>query len=223
MRLKYYKRMIGQMRYRKPIILFWIILLIIILICVFFAKEIIPTIKVLCETKAKAIATTVTNDTIDEYVEEIEYDNLMKLNYDNNGKLLTINANINELNKLSAEIISRVQEKLSNINYTTVKLPLGKILGLSMFAGYGPSIEVKLIPAGNVSTEFKTEFTSQGINQTKHTVYVEIYTSVTIVAPFSSDTVTAKSTVTIAETIIIGEIPTNYYNLEGLGGLIKTN
>ena len=77
-------------------------------------------------------------------------------------------------------------------------------------------MEVKLIPTGTVSIEFKTEFISTGINQTRHRVYLEIKSKMGIVAPFTSERVEVVNHVNVAETVLIGDVPDTFYNLEGL-------
>ena len=85
-----------------------------------------------------------------------------------------------------------------------------------MLAGLGPKIKVKIIPTGTVNIEFKTEFLSSGINQTRHRIYLEIKSKMGIVAPFVSQRVEVINEINIAETVLIGEVPETYYNLEGV-------
>jgi len=213
MRFKYYKRMIGQMRHKKLIAFFLVIGTLFSYIVIYVQKEIIPTIQTICESKAQALALMVTTDTIENHMKDVEYSDLMQINYNESGKVSSISANVNIMNKLTAQIVNEVQQKLSKVDETIVKIPIGKLLGWSIFSGYGPQISVKLVPTGNVTANFKSDFGAQGINQTKHTVLIEIDTNVTIVAPFTIDDVVSKSVLTVAETIIIGDIPDTYLQL----------
>ena len=216
MRLKYYKKLIGQMNVQKSFVLSVILVTFVISFVIYGFKEITPTIKIACESKARAVAMQTTEETVKEFLNKVEYDSLINLTYNEEGKIVGMTANIIELNKLSSEIAYDIQEKLLNLERVEVKMPIGKLLKWSMFSGYGPDIKIKIVPMGNIITDFKTEFVSEGINQTRHTIYIDITSSVTIVAPFTSDTVTSNSTVTIAETVIVGDIPDTYYNIENL-------
>lgn len=69
--------------------------------------------------------------------------------------------------------------------------------------------------AGHVQTELKSEFTTQGINQTLHRIYINVISTTTVYTPFHSTTETVNSQVLLAEAVIVGEIPSTYYNLEG--------
>lgn len=222
MRVKYYKKLFGQMSCKKPFVFSLLLVIIIIFLVMYFIKEITPTIKTLCDNRARAIALQVTNETINDFLKTVDYDTLMQLRYNDEGKLIALNANIIEMNKLSSNISYNIQKKLLQVESVSVGVPIGKLLGWSIFSGYGPDIKVKLVPTGNVQAKFKTEFTSQGINQTKHTIYVQIDANVRTIAPFVSDTVSFTNYLAVAETIIIGDIPETYYNIEGLEAVDKT-
>ncbi|MBR5227675.1 MAG: sporulation protein YunB [Clostridia bacterium] len=213
MRYKFYKRIWGQMRHKRLIAFLFVLLTITIYATMYIKNGIMPTIKTICESRAQAIALTISSEVIEAHMNEFNYDTLMNLNYNDSGKLMTISANITEMNKLSNQIIKEIQGKLLVIEESIVQIPLGKLLGWSIFSGYGPEMSIKIIPAGNVSADFKTEFAAQGINQTKHTVYIEIITGITVIAPFTSDVIESKNVLTVAETVIIGDIPDTYLEL----------
>lgn len=216
MRLKYYLRLIGQMNYKKSFVLLTIGIFAIFSIVIYLMKTITPTIETLCENRAKAIALQVTTQTVKDFLKDAKYSELMNLSYDKAGNLSSLSANVTEMNRVSAEISYKIQEKLEKIESATINIPVGRLLGWSIFSGFGPSLTIKVAPVGNVGANFKTEFVSEGINQTRHTIYIEITTNVITVAPFISNRETFTTSLKVAETIIIGNIPQTYYNLKGL-------
>ncbi len=219
MRLKYYYKLLRQVRIKKAFALFIIIYGLLLILYIFFIKQISPTIRTLSDNRAKAIALKATNEAVMEKISEIKYDNLMHVSIGDNGKITGLNADVIEMNKLSVEITNQIQEKLLNIEGSEFGIPIGKALGLSIFSGYGPYIIVKAIPMGNVSVDFKTEFKTEGINQTRHRIYIQVKTSVRMVAPFISEIANFESNITVAETVIVGDIPEAYYNLQGVEGI----
>ena len=88
----------------------------------------------------------------------------------------------------------------------------GNFTGNSFFAGRGPKIKVKVIPMGTVTTEFKTEFIEAGINQTRHRVYLGVECNMRVIAPFATEDIIVDNSVTVAETVLIGEVPEFYTN-----------
>ena len=69
---------------------------------------------------------------------------------------------------------------------------------------------------GNIDTNLKSEFSSAGINQTLHRIYLEVTCNVTILTPFNTIEESILNQVLLAEAVVIGTTPNTYYNLEGL-------
>ena len=68
--------------------------------------------------------------------------------------------------------------------------------------------------------DFKTEFISTGINQTRHRIYLEIISKVRIVAPLTTKTIEVVNNVNVAETVLVGDVPNSFYNLEGVDNVV---
>ena len=69
--------------------------------------------------------------------------------------------------------------------------------------------------AGNINTDLRSEFISQGINQTVHRIYLQIECEVNILTPINTLQESISNQVLLAENVIVGQIPSSYYNLEG--------
>ena len=222
MRFKYYIRLFRQMNIRKTFAFILILLITMVVLVILCINRISPVIEVACKSKAKAVALQITEETVKEFLNNVEYESLINLTYNSDGKIVGIHANIIQMNKLSSGIAYKIQDKLSNMDRVDVEIPLAKLMGINIFSGYGPSMKIKIVPFGNIITDFKTDFVSVGINQTRHTIYIDIVCAVNIIAPFNLDSVTTKSTVTVAETVIVGDIPGTYYNIEDIHGAAET-
>lgn len=92
----------------------------------------------------------------------------------------------------------------------------GSFTGLKILSGRGPGIKIRISSVGDVATDLRSEFISQGINQTLHRVYLQVDTSVNILTPFDNIEKEISNQVLLMENVILGEIPSTYYNLEGL-------
>lgn len=86
----------------------------------------------------------------------------------------------------------------------------GNFTGNNLLAGCGPEVKVKVIPIGTVTTDFKTEFVSAGINQTRHRVYLTVYCTMYVAAPLVGEEVIVSNEVVVAETVLIGDVPEFY-------------
>lgn len=87
---------------------------------------------------------------------------------------------------------------------------------MKILSGRGPSIPIKMSTIGNVETELVSQFSHAGINQTLHRIYLNVNCKVTILTPFDTIEENITNQVLIAEAVIVGEVPSNYYNLNGL-------
>ena len=83
-------------------------------------------------------------------------------------------------------------------------------------SGRGPDIPIKMSTVGNVETDLVSQFSEAGINQTLHRIYLNVSCKVTILTPFNSIEENITNQVLIAEAVILGDVPSTYYNLNGL-------
>lgn len=127
-----------------------------------------------------------------------------------------ISANVLKVNQITSDIALEIQNALRDSNNNKIYIATGSITGIRLLAGMGPKIPIKISNVGNVETNLKSEFISQGVNQTLHRVYMEIQTNVSILTPTSTMEESIYNQVLILENVIVGEIPETYYNFEGI-------
>ena len=206
---------------KKKVIIFLIIIIIFIfLIFEIFTTLIEPSLIAMCEIRANSIGVTVSSKAVKQVMEEVGYDNqLVNLEKDNEGNIIALKANVVQMNYIASLIGSRTQQMYNELTETYVQIPIGNFTGNALLAGRGPRIRVKIMPVGTVGSDFKTEFVSTGINQTRHRVYLQVVSSMRVIAPFSTKTIKVVNNVNVAETVLIGNVPNSYYNLEGLDNI----
>lgn len=191
-------------------------LLSILISFVTITKYIEPTLIELCRVKAESLGISISHSVVEEVMRNVGYLDLIILDRDETGKIMALRANVIEMNRIASEVSLAIQEKNNELGATNVQIPIGNFTGNSLLAGLGPKIKVQIIPTGTVNVEFKTEFISSGINQTRHRVFLEIKSKMGIVAPFVSNRVEVITELNVAETVLVGEVPETYYNLQGV-------
>lgn len=134
----------------------------------------------------------------------------VKLDGDQNVSMIQINPNI--INSVSSEIVSKIIEQAKKNENSQIKIYMGSLFGIPLFSGTGPKIHTSIASVSNVNTDFKSEFISTGINQTLHQINLEIRTRVSIVTPYHSISTNTQNTVVLAESIIVGKVPSSYYH-----------
>lgn len=166
----------------------------------------------LAQAQARAMAVQVLNEAAAELLSTgaVTYDSLMLVTADDDGQVRLIQANTPEMNRLAAQVSLLAQERLQGARDQAVGVPLGSALGLTLFAGAGPKIEVRILPVGSVHAEFHTDFQTAGINQTRHRVSLSLTAQVQLVIPTGAQTVEVTTQVAMAESIIVGEVPDTF-------------
>lgn len=200
----------------RKIIKIIVIIFIAVLTLTIILKSINPIFEAKCIEKVQELATNITNIQSSRILKEKNYGNIVELAKDEKGNIGVIKSDVVIINEIASDIAVAIQEELSKFRTEQIYIPAGSFLGSNLLAGFGPNIKIKIIPAGNIKTDIKTEFVSSGINQTMYRIYLELQCEVKILTPFKTMDTVITNQVLLVETVIIGEIPSTYYNLEGL-------
>ena len=203
---------------RKKIIEIIIILMIAFSVVKLVLDAVLPIFNTLCENRAKSIATIISNEQATIVMTEHSYAQLFTIEKDNNGNVVMIKANVVPINEIISDVANKIQEQIDQRGREDVEIALGSFTGFKLLAGRGPGIKIRISSIGNVETDLRSEFTSQGINQTLHRVYLQVKCRVSILTPFNDIEQEITNQVLLAENVIVGNLPSTYYNLEGLNG-----
>ena len=205
----------GKKQFKKTVII-GIILLIAFLVAKMVLNYLNPMFDSLCNLKARGIAIKIINQKAKESLENVDYNDLITIIRGDQGEIKMVKANVISINKIAAEITLEIQKALENEKNTKVYIPMGSFLGNEIFYNIGPKIPIRITSTGAVTTDFKSEFRSGGINQTIHRIYLHTTCRVNIVTPVKTIGCDMTNEILVAENVIVGPIPDSYYNLEGL-------
>lgn len=204
-------------RFMKSITFLGVFCLIIVISFYFFDFRVRPTLSRLAEAKVRQIAATNINEAIKANISpNIEYQSLIKVQFDKDGKISFIQPNTGEINRISSEATLAVQKRLLKIPQIFLKIPVGQIFGSRILAGMGPEVPVKIFPVGYVESTINDCFDVAGINQTRHRIYVTIKAIVKTVIPLVNQEVQVSTNIPLAEAIIVGDVPNVYVNGGGV-------
>lgn len=175
-----------------------------------------PTLHQFAKAKARVLATeALTTAVALEIAEGIRWEDLYALRPDSSGKVVMVQPNTGEIDRLTSQVTLRVQELLSKISDTKIRIPLGQILGSNVLANVGPKIGISIIPIGTVTTKILSDFEQAGINQIRHKIYLEVTAHMQVVVPMVTATDNVVVQVPITEVLIMGDVPETYIQLEG--------
>ena len=112
---------------KKQYLIKVIIIFIISLITVkVILNAILPIFETLCEEKAKAIATIVSNEQATNVMREHKYEELFTIEKDNSGNIKMIRANINPINEIISDVAVKIQEEIDDQGRDDIEIALRK-------------------------------------------------------------------------------------------------
>jgi sporulation protein YunB len=179
-----------------------------------------PTLRNLAEAKARVIATQAINEAIRSNIcPDIQYQNLIKIQLNNEGKVALIQPNTGEINRIASEATLAVQKKLQDLPRVVIQIPIGQVMGSKIMAGLGPDIPVNVIPIGFVESTINDRFDLAGINQVRHRIFVTVKAVVKMVVPLINQEIQVSTDIPLVEAVIMGEVP-NVYVGNGTGVIL---
>ncbi|MBQ9930834.1 MAG: sporulation protein YunB [Firmicutes bacterium] len=195
----------------KWLLLFGLTLLLFVSIASFVRSTVRPTLVAAGQLRAQTMIAETVNDAVREkFLEDESAAVLLEVLTDGAGEPVLVRADTAAMNRLSADLSHRILNKLENLEPQRQQVPLGAILGSQIWSQTNVFMNVRVQPLGTAKIGFETEFEAVGINQTKYKVYLEVETRARLLAPFSREELTAENELLIAETIIVGDVPSTY-------------
>lgn len=170
-----------------------------------------PNMEDIGKLRAKVLVTKMVTKAInDQFQKETDAEKLIIRKTNDKGELEMIQADTKAINLLITEISKELQEEYASMKEDIVKVPIGSLLDSKVLSQTWPCMKMKVVPLSVSGMDFKTEFETQGINQTKYKVYITLKSEVKMLAPFSAKTFHTSSTILLAEAVIIGNVPQSY-------------
>lgn len=200
----------------KKKIMFSLIIVIAVVTIISSLRSIDPIFENLCKEKAMQIATDILNTESTKVVHKYEYKDIVTITKNETNNTSVLKTDVTVINDIASDIAVEVNKRLEEIEQEKIKIPAGAILGNKFISGFGPNINISIIPVGTVTTDVKTEFKAQGINQTVYRIYLEVICNVNIVTSYKTIDTEIKNQVLLVETVIVGTVPETYYNLDGI-------
>lgn len=195
---------------------FSLIIMIAVITIIYSVKSLDPIFENLCKEKAMQISTDILNTESTRVVHKYEYKDLVTIIKNETDNTSILKTDVRALNDIASDIAIEVNNRLIALEQEEIEIPVGAISGNKYLAGFGPGINMSIIPVGTVTTEVKTEFKAQGINQTVYRIYLEIICNVDIVTSYKTIETEIVNQVLLVETVVVGGVPETYYNLDGL-------
>lgn len=210
------------MRRKLKKLRFYLILVICLLTVGFFALrgKYRYVIQDLARTSVINATSDLTNDAIARQIENgtIQYDRIVYFEKDLNGRITALKTNIGEINHLKTDILNIINGQILALDAADIGIPLGSLFMPEFFSGKGPSIPVHILAIRNSEASFSSEFSQAGINQTLHQLVMHVEVDAAVLVLGETSTFSVSSQVVVAETVIVGDVPSTFIQSGGLYG-----
>lgn len=203
----------------------------------FIGNKIQPTIMDIAEVKTVEFATRAINAAV-KSSENLTFDELIEVTYDNEGNVAWMGWNAATYNKALRTVTQRAESFLYNMNKgetvdtndpdlppynyddsaddladkdpTVIEIPIGQAFGNTILANLGPKVPVNFEIVGAIQSDIFKDEKEVGINGVLYQIYVKVQVNVQIVIPFSTDTAKVSTKIFIDSGTIMGDVPEFY-------------
>ena len=204
-----YLRLTGRQR-----VLFWLTVIFALLLALTVAvvlhmKPVVVDLATARTSNAvNRIVVAAVNDAVDSG--RIDYEQLVDFDKDADGHVTALRSNMAAFNRLQASIADDILQRMAEVSSTDLAIPIGTLTGSPLLAGRGPCLRVRMQSVGTATARFDNQFSSAGINQTRHRIILDVDVHVSILLPGLTTYTKVSNEISVAETVIVGGVPETY-------------
>lgn len=174
-----------------------------------------PALMELGIARANRIGQEVIHSAVEEVLSQNGGGQLVTLQASDDGQIAAVLPDVVQMNRLKASLALCVTKKLQQSDCTVISIPLGALSGIDALTGFGPRLQVNMLPYGRALVDLESRFSDAGINQTRHQMLAKMEVEVSLLMPDSrSCNAVIRAMVPLSETVVVGSVPNSYTNLE---------
>ena len=205
-------------RFLRKVLRFIVFVVVVcIILLIFFRYKYHAAIHDLAETQIRNSTSDLINDAIDKQIElgHIQYDRMVYFEKDLEGRITALKTNMSEVNRLKTDILNLVNDEILALDTSDLGIPIGSLILPELLSGKGFQIPVLIHSIRNSDASFSSNFTEAGINQTLQQLSMEVIVDVTVLVLGQTNSFTVSSSVVVAETVIVGQVPDTFFQSGG--------
>ena len=191
------------------------LLLICLSVTIFAVKGFESKISVFSNSYLPAFARQSASNAVCKAVEQVlsegdfGYEHFAKVEYAN-GRPSSVSTDAAAINSFKSRVVAEAEKECEKIHNSTMYIPLGAFTGLSLISNKGPKIPLSYCLTGSFSAELESSFESAGLNQTIHHIRLLVTCEIVTASVDYKDTMTFITDFEIAQSVLVGDIPTTY-------------
>ncbi|MBE6772320.1 MAG: sporulation protein YunB [Ruminococcaceae bacterium] len=168
-----------------------------------------PAIYDLAAVEAHAAAVNTVHTAVEETLAKngMSYADIVSISRNESGDITGITTDIVKLNLFKSRVTTAVDNAFTQKGTAEVSVALGSATGIIFFSGWGPYIDIKIGMKSSTHSDFENVFESAGINQTQHSVMLNMESQVILNMSGRRITRTVETSFCVAQTVIVGSVP----------------
>ncbi len=192
---------------------------IIIVITVIYYKAVVAKhiIEICCDYSYSYVTESINEAIMRSLRNKINYTDIITIEKNSVGDITLMQTNSIKVNYVNKEIAVTTKEILDKKLSEGVPIPLLSFTGIGLISGFGKTFNLKVVSVSSVLCDFDSNFISMGINQTLHSIYLNVTCELLIDIPSVKYIKKCDTPVLLSEAILVGKVPDVYLN----GGLFK--
>lgn len=186
---------------------------------VYVRSNVVPLVTDKAYYSIRGEAVRALNNAYQSTVEEMTalgYSDFVTITYDPAGKINLISVDMLKVNNVMSYISTVVLDEMQSIAVNGVDVPLGAFSGILLLGDSGSNVNVEVETVGIAECNFRSDFETVGINQVRHTLYIDIVASANVVLPLYAKDVFCESSLLLCENVIVGDVPEFYLQNQGV-------
>ncbi len=216
----YYERVYILKKSNRILSSWGVLLIFLIIIAVTVYLLIRPVILANAISKAKNIITNAVNNSVIKVIKEneVSYSDIAVVSRKEDNSVTDIQINSVYSNRLKSLISNEIYIELAKEDLYYYYVPFGDFFLNDFTNGFGPRIKFRMQLAHSELLDFKSTFIDSGINNVLHEISVDIKVKGSILTIGYSKSFTVKTSALIAQTVIAGNVPESFTNVDEYPG-----
>lgn len=191
------------------------LILIAVVVLLFINAALKPVIMNMAESYRKMSVAKAVDEAVIELFEneDIGYSDIVKLTFSDSGFVTAVEYNSAEINRIKLSLSNSLVSGLEKLRASKIKVPIGSLTGNAYLSGRGLSLRLRIMQSSVPVIEVISSFESEGINTVLHRIIIRITVETEAYLPPRRASFTLTQDFVIAQTIIVGDIPSGYADI----------
>lgn len=192
------------------------VILSLLIIMLLIDARIRPIVKNSAASVINVGITQIINKTVIDTLYNInpEYSDIVEVVFGPDGNITYLSLNNAKANMLKSTISKSITDAVSKDEARLMRVPWGTLTGSAILSGRGRFINLRITEFSYALIDIRSEFSAAGINQTRHSIILDITIKAHGYVAITHITTQVQTSLIVAETIIIGEVPNSYFNFQ---------